>query len=104
VHWWDTIDWQVWGVFGDARTGAKVFVGTVWLAWLASIDHHWHMLLGRKLQVLVVSGSTAMHKSSWDVTVSMHCGCELMHNQMQLGAGHSKPVQNAGQDETFCGG
>jgi len=77
--------------------GAGVFVITVWLVWLVLIGHHWRMLLGRQLQVLVIGGSTAMHKS-------MCRGCELMHVQTHLGAGHSKLTQNAGWDETFCGG
>jgi len=106
---WNTINRQVRGRFDVAEccmlTGTRVFVSTVWLVWLVLIDHHWHMLLGRQLQVLVIGGSTVMHKSSRDVTVRSMChGCKLMHTQMHLGAGCSKLMQNAGQDETFCGG
>jgi len=52
VHWWDTINWQVQGMFGDAREGLVGCVVLMGAGVMSSVgvmvvDHWHHVLLGR---------------------------------------------------------
>jgi len=52
VHWWDTIDQQVQGMFGDAREGLVGCVvlmgaGVMSTVRVMVVDHQYHVLSGR---------------------------------------------------------
>jgi len=90
VCWWDTIDRQVWDMFGEEGEGlvdciVLMGAGVTSTVGVIAVDHQYHVLLGR-LQVLGCSLARVLHPSSWDVTCSHIQVAEVVTQGHRFGA------------------